>query len=122
MQAELEEIIRLSLKKALDYDAKGNIGLAYAYYYAVLELCPAKRAELEKRFTTILCTLKKYDLSDSVLLVIFTYKLLTVGEWGIYLEQKNRMEDVVKCYQNSLDIFPKNPVMLNNFAAHLLRL
>jgi hypothetical protein len=55
MQEEVEEIIKLSLKKALDHDAKGHIGQAYAYYTAVLEFSPSKRAELEKRFTTILC-------------------------------------------------------------------
>jgi Flp pilus assembly protein TadD len=44
-----------------------------------------------------------------------------IGEWGIHLEQSNRMEDVVKCYKNSLEIFPNNTIMLNNFAAHLLR-
>ncbi|KAJ8672731.1 hypothetical protein QAD02_003991 [Eretmocerus hayati] len=98
MQAELEEIINISLTKALDNDAKGNIGLAYAYYTAVLELCPAKRKELEKRFTSVLC------------------------EWGIYLECSNRFNDVIKCYKNSLEMFSENPVMLNNFAAHFLRI
>ncbi|XP_011501032.1 PREDICTED: putative protein arginine N-methyltransferase 9 isoform X2 [Ceratosolen solmsi marchali] len=97
MQEEVEEIIKLSLKKALDHDAQGNIGQAYAYYTAVLEFCPSKRAELKKRFTTILC------------------------EWGIHLEQNNRMKDIIKCYENSLEIFPDNSIMLNNFAAHFLR-
>ena len=55
MNAEVEEIVQISLKKALEHDAKGNVGQAYAHYTAVLEFCPAKRAELEKRFTTILC-------------------------------------------------------------------
>lgn len=55
MQTEVDEIVRVSLKKALDHDERGNLGQAYAYYTAVLEFWPAKRAELEKRFTTILC-------------------------------------------------------------------
>ncbi|OXU22388.1 hypothetical protein TSAR_005080 [Trichomalopsis sarcophagae] len=98
MQAEVEEIVRVSLKKALDHDERGNFGQAYAYYTAVLEFWPARRSEFEKRFTTILC------------------------QWGIHLEQNNRLEDVIKCYENSLEIFPKNYTMLNNFAAHLLKM
>ncbi|XP_058802002.1 protein arginine N-methyltransferase 9-like isoform X2 [Phymastichus coffea] len=49
------------------------------------------------------------------------YYYSMTGEWGIQLERKNLLTDVIKCYKNSLELFPKNPQILNNFAAHLLR-
>ena len=51
----MEDIVRISLKKALEHDAKGNIGQAYAFYTAVLEFSPLKRKELENKFISILC-------------------------------------------------------------------
>ncbi|XP_025263175.1 protein arginine N-methyltransferase 9 isoform X2 [Camponotus floridanus] len=43
------------------------------------------------------------------------------SEWGIQLAEDNRFSDIVRCYKHSLDIYPNNSRMLNNFAAHLLR-
>lgn len=122
MQADIEEIVKISLRKAIDHDLRGNIGQAYAHYTAVLEFCPSKRPELEKRFTNVLCEYtnirKLSSISQKMLakLIIFL-----IGEWGLYLEQENRMDDVMKCYLNSLEMFPRTPKMLNNFAAHLLK-
>ncbi|XP_029661156.1 protein arginine N-methyltransferase 9-like [Formica exsecta] len=97
MQAEVNDILEKSLQKAREHDRTGNVGRAYAYYTIVAELCPAKRSEIEETFTDVLC------------------------EWGIQLAEDNRFSDVVRCYKHSLDIYPNNPRMLNNFAAHLLR-
>ncbi|XP_012272550.1 protein arginine N-methyltransferase 9 [Orussus abietinus] len=98
MQAEVRDIVEKSLKKAREHEARGDMGRAYAYYTVVIELCPEKRKEVEKVFTDVLC------------------------EWGLQLIQNNRTQDVIVCYEHSLDIYPENPRMLNNFAAHLLRL
>ncbi|XP_032666622.1 protein arginine N-methyltransferase 9-like isoform X1 [Odontomachus brunneus] len=97
MQSEVNDISERSLQKAKEHDRNGNFGKAYAYYTIVAELCPAKRSEIEETFTDILCT------------------------WGIELAENNRLSDAVRCYKYSLDIYPNNPRMLNNFAAHLLR-
>ncbi|XP_011344451.2 protein arginine N-methyltransferase 9 [Ooceraea biroi] len=97
MQAEVNDILETSLQKAREHDRTGNVGKAYAYYTIVVELCPAKRSEIEETFTDVLC------------------------EWGIQLAQENRFSDIVHCYKHSLDIYPNNPRMLNNFAAHFLR-
>lgn len=124
MQAEIDEIVKISLKKALDHEAKGNIGQAYAYYTAVLELCPAKRSQLEKRFISVLCELIFIKYAQHTMQLIrytYIYCYYMTGEWGIQLEQKNRLNDVSKCYKNSFELFPRNAQMLNNFAAHLLR-
>jgi len=37
------------------------------------------------------------------------------------LAKDNKFSDVVSCYKFSLNIYPNNSRMLNNFAAHLLR-
>ncbi|XP_051165177.1 protein arginine N-methyltransferase 9-like [Leptopilina boulardi] len=97
MQAEVKAIVQQSLKKAREHDSRGNVGQAYAYFTAVVELSPENRSTVEKEFTDVLC------------------------EWGMQLEQNNRMKDVIKCYEHSLEHYPKNSRMLNNFAAHLLR-
>ena len=97
MQAEVNGILEKSLQKAREHDRTRNVGKAYAYYTIVVELCPAKRSEIEETFTDVLC------------------------EWGIQLAEDNRFSDVVRCYKHSLDIYPNNARMLNNFAAHLLR-
>ncbi|XP_003398969.1 protein arginine N-methyltransferase 9 isoform X1 [Bombus terrestris] len=97
MQRELNEIVEKSLQKAYDHNRTGNVGKAYAYYTVVAELCPPKRLEIEEAFVNVLC------------------------QWGIQLAGENRFADVVLCYKRSLDIYPNNPRMLNNFAAHLLR-
>ncbi|CAL7948435.1 unnamed protein product [Xylocopa violacea] len=97
MQKEVNDIVEKSLQKAYDHDRTGNVGKAYAYYTVVAELCPPKRAEIEEPFVDVLC------------------------QWGIQLECENRFADVALCYKHSLDIFPNNSRMLNNFAAHLLR-
>lgn len=44
-----------------------------------------------------------------------------LGQWGMQLACEDRFADVVLCYTRSLDIYPNNPRMLNNFAAHHLR-
>lgn len=97
MQAEVKAIVEQSLKKAREHDSRGNVGQAYAYFTAVVELSPQNRSTVEKEFTDVLC------------------------EWGMQLEQNNRIKDVIKCYEHSLEHYPKNSRMLNNFAAHLLR-
>ncbi|KAK2589218.1 hypothetical protein KPH14_002023 [Odynerus spinipes] len=97
MEMEVMEIVEKSLKKAQDHDSVGNVGKAYAYYTVVAELCSSKRAEIEEAFTDVLC------------------------EWCMQLEVNNRFSDLLLCYEHSLDIYPNNPRMLNNFAAHLLR-
>ncbi|XP_029166263.1 protein arginine N-methyltransferase 9-like [Nylanderia fulva] len=97
MQAEVNSILKKSLQKAREHNRTGNVGKAYAYYTIVVELCPAKRSEIEETFTDVLC------------------------EWGIQLAEDNRFSDVIRCYKHSLDIYPNNARMLNNFAAHLLR-
>ncbi|CAK9806939.1 Protein arginine N-methyltransferase 9 [Anthophora quadrimaculata] len=97
MQKEVNDIVKKSLQKAYDHDRTGNVGKAYAYYTVVAELCPPKRPDIEEAFVDVLC------------------------QWGIQLACENRFTDVVLCYKHSLDIFPNNPRMLNNFAAHLLR-
>nr|XP_046472761.1 protein arginine N-methyltransferase 9-like isoform X1 [Neodiprion pinetum] len=102
MDVEIREIVEKALEKAQEQDACGNVGRAYAYYTVVAELCPAKRSEVEKLFTDVLCKLFQ-------------------GEWGMQLELGNRIEDAVTCYKHSLNIYPNNTRMLNNFAAHLLR-
>ena len=97
MQKEVNEIVAKSLQKAYDHDRTGNVGKAYAYYTVVAELCPAKRSDIEEAFVDVLC------------------------QWGMQLACDNRFADVVLCYTRSLQMYPNNPRMLNNFAAHLLR-
>lgn len=55
MQAEVNGILEKSLQKAREHDRTRNVGKAYAYYTIVVELCPAKRSEIEETFTDVLC-------------------------------------------------------------------
>ncbi|XP_024882585.1 protein arginine N-methyltransferase 9-like [Temnothorax curvispinosus] len=96
MQAEVNGILEESLQKAREYDRNGNVGKAFAYYIIFAELS-ARRSEIEETFTDVLC------------------------EWGMQLAKENKFSDIVNCYKVSLSIYPNNPRMLNNFAAHLLR-
>ncbi|KZC14264.1 Putative protein arginine N-methyltransferase 10 [Dufourea novaeangliae] len=97
MQREVNSIVAKSLQKAYNHDRTGNVGKAYAYYTVVAELCPTLRLDIEEAFVDVLC------------------------QWGMQLAYENRFSDIVLCYTRSLDIYPNNPRMLNNFAAHLLR-
>ncbi|XP_011707717.1 PREDICTED: putative protein arginine N-methyltransferase 9 isoform X1 [Wasmannia auropunctata] len=96
MQAKVNGILEESLQKAREYDRIGNVGKAFVYYSIFAELS-ARRSEIEETFTDVLC------------------------EWGMQLAKNNKFSDIVKCYKFSLNIYPNNPRMLNNFAAHLLR-
>ncbi|KAL6265295.1 hypothetical protein P5V15_002075 [Pogonomyrmex californicus] len=96
MQAEVNSILEKSLEKAKEYDRIGNVGKAFAYYILFAELS-ARRSEIEETFTDVLC------------------------EWGMQLAENNKFSDIVRCYKFSLNIYPNNPRMLNNFSAHLLR-
>lgn len=55
MQAEVNDILETSLRKAREHDRTGNVGKAYAYYTIVVELSPARRSEIEETFTDVLC-------------------------------------------------------------------
>ena len=55
MQAELKAIVEQSLKKARENDSRQNIGQAYAYYIAVIELSPENRPKVQEEFTDVLC-------------------------------------------------------------------
>ncbi|XP_012522891.1 protein arginine N-methyltransferase 9 [Monomorium pharaonis] len=96
MQAEVNGILKKSLQKAREYDRIGDVGKAFAYYVIFAELS-TRRSEIEETFTDVLC------------------------EWGMQLAKDNKFSDIVNCYKFSLNIYPNNPRMLNNFAAHLLR-
>ncbi|EGI57314.1 PREDICTED: putative protein arginine N-methyltransferase 9 isoform X2 [Acromyrmex echinatior] len=96
MQAEVNSILEESLQKAREYDRIGNVGKAFAYYIIFAKLS-ARRSEIEETFTDVLC------------------------EWGMQLANDNKFSDIVNSYKFSLNIYPNNPRMLNNFAAHLLR-
>lgn len=44
-----------------------------------------------------------------------------LGKWGTELENKGRYDDLFKCYEQAVDVFPDNENILNNLGAHLLR-
>lgn len=124
MQSEVNDILERSLQKAKEHDRIGNIGKAYAYYTIVAELCPTKRSEIEKAFTDVLCKPTEstvFICLCHIMCSLYCEEIEFSGEWGIQLVENNRFSDVVRCYKYSLDIYPNNPRMLNNFAAHLLR-
>lgn len=45
----------------------------------------------------------------------------TLYNWGIYLENTDRVENLCKCYIQAMTQFPESIAILNNFGAHLLR-
>ncbi|KRT83852.1 Tetratricopeptide repeat-containing protein, partial [Oryctes borbonicus] len=75
-----------------------NYGRAFAHYLVFFELVGHKKDKYEKQFAEILCV------------------------WGKFLEERNQVEDLCKCYLQALNYFPLNTQILNNFGAHLLRI
>lgn len=86
-----------SLEKAKIYYANGNYGRAFAHYLVYFQLYPNERSNHQHDFVIILCN------------------------WGLFLEEQNRIEDLCKCYIQAMTYFPRSCIILNNFGAHLLR-
>lgn len=71
MQAEVKAIVEQSLKKAREHDSRGNVGQAYAYFTAVVELSPENRSKVEKEFTDVLCKWFLYFLPYYIIYIYF---------------------------------------------------
>lgn len=77
MQAEVKAIVEQSLKKAREHDSRGNVGQAYAYFTAVVELSPQNRSTVEKEFTDVLCELFFYSFIKNHYLFFRLFKYFT---------------------------------------------
>lgn len=98
MNPEAKTTVALkSRQQAEHYSNLGNFGRAFAHYLVALKLKPEWKNELKSQFSTVLCT------------------------WGEELESKQRYNDLFKCYEQAVEIFPEHEEVLGNLGAHLFR-
>ncbi|KAM5255918.1 protein arginine N-methyltransferase 9 isoform 2-T2 [Ctenodactylus gundi] len=93
-----DELVSRSLQSAGHCLGAQDFGTAYAHYLLVLSLAP--------------------DLKDSVK-ETFQY---TLFQWAEELDALGRIQDLLGCYEQALQLFPDDEVICNSMGEHLFRL
>lgn len=87
-----------SLNSAGHCLTEGDFGTAYAHYLLVLSLAPELQAELKEAFQ------------------------FTLLKWAEELNNLARMKDLFDCYEQALELFPRDEVICNSMGEHLFRM
>lgn len=93
-----DELVSRSLQSAEHCLGVQDFGTAYAHYLLVLSLAP--------------------ELKDSVK-ETFQY---TLFRWAEELDALNRIQDLLGCYEQALELFPDDEVICNSMGEHLFRM
>ncbi|XP_048189705.1 protein arginine N-methyltransferase 9 isoform X1 [Perognathus longimembris pacificus] len=98
MAAGRDELVSRSLQSAEHCLAARDFGTAYAHYLLVLSLAP--------------------ELKDGVK-ETFQY---TLFKWAEELDALSRIQDLLSCYEQALELFPDDEVICNSMGEHLFRM
>lgn len=93
-----DELVSRSLQSAEHCLGVQDFGTAYAHYLLVLSLAP--------------------ELKDNVK-ETFQY---TLFRWAEELDALNRIQDLLGCYEQALELFPDDEVICNSMGEHLFRM
>ncbi|XP_024212090.1 protein arginine N-methyltransferase 9 isoform X2 [Pan troglodytes] len=93
-----DELVSRSLQSAEHCLGVQDFGTAYAHYLLVLSLAP----EL------------KHDVKET-----FQY---TLFRWAEELDALSRIQDLLGCYEQALELFPDDEVICNSMGEHLFRM
>ncbi|XP_003790254.1 protein arginine N-methyltransferase 9 [Otolemur garnettii] len=93
-----DELVSQSLQSAEHCLGVQDFGTAYAHYLLVLSLAP--------------------ELKDNVK-ETFQY---TLFRWAEELDALNRVQDLLRCYEQALELFPDDEVICNSMGEHLFRM
>ncbi|XP_069487350.1 protein arginine N-methyltransferase 9 isoform X2 [Ambystoma mexicanum] len=93
-----EALVSSSLRSARDCLAGDDFGTAYAHYLLVLSIAPELQAELKETFQ------------------------FTLLKWAEELNDLERIQDLFDCYEQALELFPRDEVICNSMGEHLFRM
>ncbi|KAM4834469.1 protein arginine N-methyltransferase 9 [Thomomys bottae] len=93
-----DQLVSRSLQSAEHCLGARDFGTAYAHYLLVLSLAP--------------------ELKDGVK-ETFQY---TLFKWAEELDALNRIQDLLSCYEQALELFPDDEVICNSMGEHLFRM
>ncbi|KAG2466097.1 protein arginine N-methyltransferase 9 [Polypterus senegalus] len=97
-QAARNELVSQSLESAQQCLVNQDYGTAFAHYLLVLSLAPALKDFVKESFR------------------------FTLFQWANVLGSLSRVQDLFDCYEQALDLFPDDEVILNSMGEHLFRM
>ncbi|XP_021522389.2 protein arginine N-methyltransferase 9 isoform X1 [Aotus nancymaae] len=93
-----DELVSRSLQSAEHCLGVQDFGTAYAHYLLVLSLAPELKDEVKETFQ------------------------YTLFRWAEELDALNRIQDLLGCYEQALELFPDDEVICNSMGEHLFRM
>ncbi|XP_076995983.1 protein arginine N-methyltransferase 9 isoform X3 [Tamandua tetradactyla] len=93
-----EELVSRSLQSAEHCLAAQDFGTSYAHYLLVLSLAPELKDDVKETFQ------------------------YTLFRWAEELDALNRIQDLLGCYEQALELFPDDEVICNSMGEHLFRM
>ncbi|KAL0594035.1 Protein arginine N-methyltransferase 9 [Plecturocebus cupreus] len=93
-----DELVSRSLQSAEYCLGVQDFGTAYAHYLLVLSLAPELKDEVKETFQ------------------------YTLFRWAEELDALNRIQDLLGCYEQALELFPDDEVICNSMGEHLFRM
>ncbi|XP_008063243.1 putative protein arginine N-methyltransferase 9 [Carlito syrichta] len=93
-----DELVSRSLQSAEHCLSAQDFGTAYAHYLLVLSLAPELKDDVKE---------------------IFQY---TLFRWAEELDALSRIQDLLGCYEQALELFPDDEVICNSMGEHLFRM
>ncbi|XP_008562947.1 PREDICTED: putative protein arginine N-methyltransferase 9 [Galeopterus variegatus] len=92
-----DELVSRSLQSAEHCLGAQDFGTAYAHYLLVLSLAPELKDDVKETFQ------------------------YTLFRWAEELDALNRIQDLLGCYEQALELFPDDEVICNSMGEHLFR-
>ncbi|MGH0184130.1 UNVERIFIED_CONTAM: hypothetical protein FKN15_014005 [Acipenser sinensis] len=96
--AARNELVSRSLESAQQCLVNQDYGTAFAHYLLVLNLAPALKDFARESFR------------------------FTLFKWAEELDALSRIQDIFDCYEQALELFPNDEVIVNSMGEHLFRM
>lgn len=93
-----DRLVAQSLQSAEHCLGDQDFGTAYAHYLLVLSLAPELKEDVKETFQ------------------------YTLFKWAEELHALNRIQDLLGCYEQALELFPDDEVICNSMGEHLFRM
>ncbi|KFO20572.1 Putative protein arginine N-methyltransferase 10 [Fukomys damarensis] len=93
-----DQLVSRSLQSAEHCLGAQDFGTAYAHYLLVLSLAPELKEDVKETFQ------------------------YTLFRWAEELDALNRIQDLLGCYEQALELFPDDEVICNSMGEHLFRM
>ncbi|XP_076427926.1 protein arginine N-methyltransferase 9-like isoform X2 [Peromyscus maniculatus bairdii] len=93
-----DRLVARSLQSAEHCLGAQDVGTAYAHYLLVLSLAPELKDDMKETFQ------------------------YTLFKWAEELDALSRIQDLLGCYEQALELFPDDEVICNSMGEHLFRM